>query len=103
MHNVGGRRMTTLLDLLKDPNGPALSEADRKRVMASLKAKKTGHAWKPGTGTEGETCKSCKHLVRRTFAKTYLKCGLMKAQWTGGPGSDVKARDPACKKWEPKE
>lgn len=93
--------MSTLWDLLIDPNGPALSEADRKRAIASLKSKKTGHAWKPGTGPQGETCKTCAHLVRRRFSKVYLKCGLMKAQWTGGPGSDVKARDPACKKWEP--
>lgn len=93
-------RMSELLDVLMDPNGPALSPADKKRLIASLKSKKTGHAWKPGTGPDGETCKTCKHLVRKTMSKTYLKCGLMRATWTGGCGTDVKANDPACKKWE---
>jgi hypothetical protein len=85
---------------LHDPNAGALTDAERKRIMARLKERKTGHAWKPGTGPHGETCASCKHLVRKRMGKTYLKCGLMKAQWTGGYGTDVKARDPACKKWE---
>lgn len=93
-------RESDLLDMLMDPNGPALSPADKKRVFASLKLKKTGHAWMPGTGPDGETCSTCKHLVRKTMSKTYLKCGLMRTTWTGGSGTDVKANDPACKKWE---
>lgn len=92
--------MSTLTDLLLDPNGPALSDADRKRAVASLKQKKTGHAWKPGTGPAGETCKTCEHYVIRRYSKTYRKCGLMRAQWTAGPGTDIRASDPACKKWE---
>jgi hypothetical protein len=24
----------------------------------------------------------------------------MRAQWTGGPGTDIRRRDPACQKWE---
>lgn len=59
-----------------------------------------GYAWAPGTGPAGETCKSCRHLVRKQWAKTYLKCGLMQAKWTCGGGSDVRARSPACKFWE---
>lgn len=93
--------MSDFLDMLMDPNGPAISDAERKRQMAKLKQRKTGHAWRPGTGPDGEYCKTCEHLVRKTMAKTYLKCRLMKATWTGGAGSDVKANDPACKKWEP--
>lgn len=60
-----------------------------------------GHAWYPGTGPEGETCKSCKHYTIRRFSKAYRKCGLMEAHWTGGPGSDIRASDPACKFWAP--
>lgn len=59
-----------------------------------------GHAYHPGTGPAGETCGSCKHLYRNRMAKTYLKCELARAIWTGGRASDVRARDPACKKWE---
>ena len=90
-----------LLALLQDPNGRALSKAEREKIIASLKSKKTGHAWPPGSGPLDETCKTCSHLVRKTMAKTYLKCGMMRAYWTGGGGTDVKANDPACKKWEP--
>lgn len=61
---------------------------------------KRGHAWTPGTGPAGETCGTCKHLVRRRLAKTYLKCGKVEAKWTGGAATDIKAKDPACKFWE---
>ena len=95
--------MDDLLDQLRDPNAGALSDADRKRVMARIKPKKTGHAWQIGTGPAGETCKTCKHYTLRQFAKAYRKCGLMRQHWTGGPGTDIKASDPACKKWEKPE
>lgn len=62
--------------------------------------KKGGYADHPGTGPEGETCKSCQHLARVEYANVYLKCALMRAKWTGGGGTDVKARAPACSKWE---
>lgn len=55
-----------------------------------------GYANPPGTGPAGETCGSCKHIVR---TKRYRKCSLRKATWTHGPGSDVLARAPACKSW----
>jgi hypothetical protein len=41
-------------------------------------------------------------MVRRRFARAYLKCALMEAVWTGGAGTDVRARDPACSKFHPK-
>ncbi len=59
-----------------------------------------GHAAPPGSGPTGETCGSCKNLTRRRFAKEYLKCALMRAHWTGGAGTDVRAKDPACSRWE---
>lgn len=62
--------------------------------------KKGGYADHPGTGPEGETCGSCQHLFRNEMARTYLKCALMRAKWMGGGGTDVKARAPACAKWE---
>lgn len=60
-----------------------------------------GYAARPGSGPEGETCSTCRHYVRREFAKTYLKCGLNSANWTGGRKSDVLARSPACRLWTP--
>lgn len=60
-----------------------------------------GYYAPPGAGPKGETCKTCRHLVRKSLAKTYLKCGKARAKWTGGHGSDVLARSPACAGWEP--
>ncbi len=59
-----------------------------------------GYAGIPGTGPAGETCKTCKHLFRNQQARVYLKCDLNRARWTGGGGSDVRAKSPACKFWE---
>lgn len=64
---------------------------------------KKGYAAPPGTGPDGETCGSCRHLFRNRMAKTYLKCGLMWRFWTGGAGSDVLAKSPACRNWEAEE
>jgi hypothetical protein len=56
----------------------------------------------PGTGPQGETCRSCRHLCRVNLGNTYLKCGLTRQWWTGGGATDIKARAPACSKWEAK-
>jgi hypothetical protein len=61
------------------------------------------YAARPGTGPEGETCGSCKHIFHNRLAKTYLKCSLMRGKWTGGGGTDIKSRAPACSKWEKPE
>lgn len=58
-----------------------------------------GYAASPGTGPEGETCRSCAHYTRREFAKVYLKCALMRHAWTGGRKTDVLASSPACARW----
>ena len=79
----------------------ALTPAERKKLKRRDPIPH-GHAAIPGTGPEGETCRTCRHLERREFAKTYLKCGLMRSYWTGGGGSDVRAKDPACRRWEPR-
>lgn len=50
-----------------------------------------------GPGPEGKTCKTCVHLWRKRISKTYLKCDLRVE--TAGPGSDHKAKYPACGKY----
>ena len=67
---------------------------------AGKRVRKRGHAGIPGNGPDGETCKTCHHYTLRRFAKTYRKCGLCEQNWTGGPGSDIRAKDPACEFWE---
>ncbi len=59
-----------------------------------------GYAGIPGTGPAGKTCKDCDHYYIKQLSKTYRKCYLMKAYWTGGQGSDIKASSPACAKFE---
>jgi hypothetical protein len=63
----------------------------------------SGYARPPGTGPKGETCKTCAHLYRNHLAKTYLKCELNRAAWTGGRKTDVLASAPACEKWSAPE
>jgi len=88
-----------LLDLMNLER--ALTPAERRRLLHPVKAKKTGHIAPPGTGPEAETCGSCKHICRKGgVAGHYLKCGLNEANWTGGYGTDIRARDAACKRWE---
>ncbi len=59
-----------------------------------------GHAARPGTGPEGETCRTCKHRTHnQSGARPYQKCALMRHCWTLGPGTDIRAKDPACRFW----
>jgi len=90
------------IDLLGwSPDSPALTPDQRKKLKRREPIP-SGHAMPPGTGPTGETCGSCKHLVRKSMAKVYLKCGLTRQCWTGGRKTDVRARDSACIKWESK-
>lgn len=56
------------------------------------------HAARPGSGPEGETCRHCAHRCAVEHnTRVYQKCGLMRQHWTHGPGTDIRAKDPACK------
>lgn len=83
-------------DLFGQPIAPHSEPANGKRRPTP----KRGYAAPPGTGPIGEYCKTCEHLARVKCAKVYLKCALEKHRWTGGPGTDVAAKSPACSKWE---
>lgn len=61
-----------------------------------------GYAAIPGTGPSGETCGSCQHIIRKRLGNAYRKCALMRSMWTGGAKTDIKAKSPACSRWEPK-
>lgn len=75
---------------------PPPPPADGKRRKTKLR----GYAAPPGTGPKGETCRTCKHKCN--FGR-YRKCGLIRARWTGGPGTDILAGSPACHGWEKKD
>ena len=88
---------------MRDMFGNEVTVAEA-RAMLKAKRKPTppkGYAAPPGSGPEGETCKTCFHIYRKSMSKTYLKCNLMQAHWTGGGGTDIRASAPACRKWEP--
>ncbi len=51
--------------------------------------------------TEGQTCKTCAHLVCKHFNKRYYKCDLTRQ--TNGPGTDWRVSWDACGLWEPRE
>lgn len=86
-------------DLLGDPI-EAVSRLGRGR---SGKGKQWGYIMPPGSGPAGETCASCRHIVRTL---RYRKCALARAHWTHGFKTDILAKAPACSRWtkpEPKE
>lgn len=89
---------------MKDMFGNEITVAQARAMLAKKgrrPAQPKGYAAPPGSGPDGETCKTCRHIYRNRMAKTYLKCSLMQAAWTGGPGTDIRASAPACRKWEP--
>lgn len=62
------------------------------------------HAAPIGSGPAGTTCKTCRHYcLAAGGARNYRKCLLMKPFWTHGPGSDIRAKDPSCRKYIPEE
>lgn len=92
---------------MRDMFGNEITVAEARALLAKTKkgrkpTQPRGYADHPGTGPAGETCKSCKHIHRNEMSKTYLKCSLMRATWTGGAATDIKASWPACSKWEAK-
>lgn len=56
------------------------------------------HAAPPGSGPPRETCGSCQFLVpHHPGEQSYVKGGLI--DWTFGPGTDIRLKDPACRFW----
>lgn len=49
----------------------------------------------------GQTCGTCAHCTVRTYSVAHYKCALMRAQWTKGPGTDLRKKWPACEAWQP--
>ena len=86
------------------PDGPAMTPAERRKTLGIKPRPVTpnGYYMPPGTGPAGETCRTCRFAVARRFSKTYWKCRLH-PQWTGGPGTDIRLKSPACQGWEAKE
>ena len=79
----------------------ALTDAERRKLRRRASEKPKGHAFHPGSGPAGETCRSCVHKVRIGLSKkTVHKCGLVRRKWTASVRTDIRLRDPACRHWE---
>ena len=59
-----------------------------------------GYASQPGLGPAGETCRTCTNATLHTIpsGKRFWKCALVTP--TGGPGTDIRLKSPACRRWE---
>lgn len=96
---------------MRDAQGNVITEEEARALLAKSRRLRSrgrspepvpqGYIAPPGTGPNGETCKTCRHLFRNRMAKTYLKCDL--TNWTRGRKTDVLAGSPACSKWEAAE
>lgn len=63
-----------------------------------------GYAARPGTGPEGETCKTCRHSYHGgTGRRRYPKCALTRACHRSSRRTDILMGAPACEKFQPKE
>lgn len=52
----------------------------------------------PGTGPDGKACRDCQsYSLVQGGKRMHRKCKLMRAHWTHGPGTDIKASSPACR------
>lgn len=88
-------------DLLGAPVKMPTADDLARRIPVRKPTRKNGYAATPGTGPKGKTCGQCEHY--RTVvggSRTFPKCWLNKPNWTGGPGSDILKRSPACRLFE---
>jgi hypothetical protein len=71
-------------------------------IETAMPKKRGGHAAAPGTGPAGKTCRTCEHYTRAHLesGRIVRKCGLMEVHWTRGPGTDIRAKDAACRHYE---
>lgn len=97
-------------DLLGDPlpevrdwDAPKVPDSKRQTFSKRKPTRINGYAEAPGSGPDGETCKTCKFATAHQHAKRYWKCILRQRFWTGGAGSDIKLKSPACSRWESKD
>lgn len=86
--------------MMRDIFGNEVTEAEARRLMKRKGTQPNGYAAPPGSGPSGETCRTCAHIYRVETGsrKTFRKCALVKP--THGPGTDIRAKAPACRRWE---
>ncbi len=88
--------MITQLPLLEDM--PAQEIAELPASLHGLPDRIRSMHRRFGSAPTGTRCRTCVHLYARQFANRYYKCDLTRE--TAGPGSDWRARWPACGQYE---
>ncbi len=78
---------------LPDQQGPwsEFREKERAQAVYPLRIRQM---WKMYGKSDGNKCGDCAHMIRKSFAKVYRKCG--KAKQTNGTGTDWLASWQAC-------
>lgn len=87
------------------PEGPAMHPAERRRQKRRASEQARGYAAPPGTGPEGESCRSCAHSSLAGYRYNhgnYWKCGQVQHLWTHSVRTDIRLKSPACRRWEAK-
>ena len=51
----------------------------------------------------GQTCKDCRHCIRKVCSRSYHKCALMRHKWTFTAKTDVCLTRSACSRFQSKE
>ena len=83
------------------PDGPAMTLADRRRALRRASEQPRGYAAPPGTGPEGETCRTCAHASPIKYHDgNYWKCAKIERLWTRSIRTDIRLKSPACRNWE---
>lgn len=73
--------------------------ANPPKGQAGKGAAPNGYASLPGSGPEGQACRTCQYAARIVMSKTIYKCRLMQSAWTNTRRTDILARSPACLCW----
>ncbi len=68
-----------------------------------VKYKAGGMPAPQGSGPKGEKCATCGNLYRNNLrsGRTFYKCLVIKHEWTGSYGTDVRLKYMACGYWKP--
>lgn len=66
--------------------------------IAKLIPHANAYAARPGTGPDGESCRTCRNLDCNVRSRRHYKCGLV--NWTNGRATDINIHTPACERWE---
>ncbi len=87
----------------RPPSSPSMSPEERRRLRERTTNPKARASGLPGPS--GEKCKTCIHAKANTMRsrKRFYKCAIAQRKATGGPGTDIRLKDPACSRHEKKE